>query len=1087
MKLSAYTASLGFPLLPPAARLLCGLLLFACSYAAQGQSFTKFSHLTVNEGLSQNTVNCILKDRFGFMWFGTQDGLNQFDGYRFKIYKNKQKDSTSLSADAIQCLYEDSKGDLWVGTNGGSLNRYDRKNDRFVRFRESDTDTTLLSNADVNCIYEDSRGNFWVGTYWGLNLFDRKTGISKRFISATGAGAISHNNVLSILEDRSGKLWIGTENGLNLFDYHNLSFEHFLHDDAKPGSISSNWVSALVQDEKGNLWVGTRGGGLNLFDPGTRTFRAIKKEPFGKSISNDQVFSLLPAAKNHIWVGTEDGLNLFNADLLKSSVYGYSSENPHGLNNASVKALFADRSGILWIGTHAGGVNKLDSNLSFFQHQKHHPYKSNSLSHNVVTSFLQWKQGAIWIGTDGGGLNLYSPEPGSYQHFKAGGAQKSLSGNAVLALLKEDEERIWVGTYAGGLNLFDTRTNSFTCYRKGNTNRHLNSDHVFALLKDREGQVWIGTDGGGVNVLNPNTGVVRKYVRSETDSFSLSNNDIRALCMDKEGAIWIGTYAEGLNVYNPRSDNFTRFTTLNSGLSKNTIQCIFEDSRGNLWVGTLGGGLNLFDRATKTFTAFREEQGLASNVINSIVEDGKGTLWISTNRGLSAFDLARKVFKNYNVVNGLQSLEFSRGAGLLGPGGVLYFGGINGFNTISPGMLRTNRFAPPVAITNIEVFNRPLSPSGLNEGSVTLNYTQSTLSISFAALGYTVTEATRYAYKLEGFDDQWNYSEEGRTATYTNLPPGTYRFRVKAANNDGVWNNAGASFDITIMPPFWQTWWFRVSAALLFIASVFLFFRWRISSIRKQQRLLEQQVAERTARLARMAEELEIKNQELEQFAYVASHDLQEPLRTISSFVGVLQQQYEGRFDGKADKYMTFISQAAARMKVLISDLLEYSRIGRKKEWSLVNCNELMKELTEDLQAAIADCKAVVLWDDLPEVLGYRTELKQLLQNLVTNALKFRKKDTAPKIYVSATKEGDYWQFSVNDNGIGIDPRHSERIFIIFQRLHTRSEYEGSGIGLSNCRKIAELHQGKIWVDSVPGEGSSFYFTLRKDLGAEAN
>jgi light-regulated signal transduction histidine kinase (bacteriophytochrome) len=378
--------------------------------------------------------------------------------------------------------------------------------------------------------------------------------------------------------------------------------------------------------------------------------------------------------------------------------------------------------------------------------------------------------------------------------------------------------------------------------------------------------------------------------------------------------------------------------------------------------------------------------------------------------------------------------------------------------------------------------------------SITLPYDKSMISFDFAALNFTAPEKNQYAYKLDGFDKDWIYCGNSRTATYTNLDPGEYTFKVKASNNDGVWNEKATSIKIIITPPFWQTWWFKLMATVTLLIAGYLVYKIRMKAINHQKAQLEQQVQERTQNLAQMTieerkarreaneanKELERKNKELEQFAYVASHDMQEPLRTISSFVDLLNGQYKDRFDERAQKYMTYIVQGSDRMKVLINDLLEYSRIGKKREAAKINLNETVNAVLQDLSKAITDAGAIIEIEDLPIITAYPTEIKQLFQNLIVNAIKFRKKGTAPRIKVAAKKQDSEWQFMVHDNGIGIEPEHSDRIFVIFQRLHTRNEYEGSGIGLSHCKKIAELHKGKIWVESTPGQGSSFFFTVKE-------
>ena len=529
-----------------------------------------------------------------------------------------------------------------------------------------------------------------------------------------------------------------------------------------------------------------------------------------------------------------------------------------------------------------------------------------------------------------------------------------------------------------------------------------------------------------------------------------------------------------------------------------------------MWAGTMENGLNRYNKETNDFTAYNEQKGLVNNVINSIKEDKKGFLWLSTNKGVVRFDPVHENFRNYTVYNGLQSEEFNSGASILTKRGEIFFGGVNGFNVFNPDSLPENKNIPPVFLIGFELFNKAVIPGAkgsvlhqsiLETKEIILSHDQSVFTFEFAALDYTFPEKNQYAYKLEGFDKDWNNVGNKRTATYTNLDPGAYVFKVRGSNNDGIWNKDGLSIKIIITPPFWLTWWFKILAVLIIVVGATGFYRYRLNAINKQKINLQQQVQEQTRQLLRSTEkehkarreaeqaniDLERKNKELEQFAYIASHDLQEPLRTTSSFVELLQKQYHGKLDEKADKYITFILEASDRMKMLIKNLLDYSQIGRKKELETVDCDKMLHNVLADLGIAISEAGADIKHDPLPVIYGYPTELKQLFQNLITNAIKFKKEDASPKINISVQKIEGAWQFGFKDNGIGIEEKHHEKIFAIFQRLHTGTEYEGSGIGLSHCKKIVELHNGRIWVESTPGNGSTFNFTIKENKKNNAN
>jgi len=1097
------------------------LLLF-CVQAFYCFSFSqirdlKFEYLGIETGLSYNNVNYILQDSRGFMWFGTSDGLNKYDGYQFTVYKNKLADQNSLSGNSVKSIIEDSKEVLWIGTWGGGLNKFDREKNRFIHFRHDPLNNNSISSDFVTSLLEDKKGNLWIGTEkGGLDLFDR---LNNRFIHYShGAENKTLGNVFvtAIFEDSENNLWISTiKGGLSLFDRKSSTFTKYQHNESDSGSLENNDISAIFEDSRKNLWIGTNDGGLDQLDRKTRKFSHFKNSLLaGNVLRQFDILAIKEDYKGVLLIGTRnEGLFLFNPLTGVSMNYRHDELDITSLKRNIVSNIYKDPKGNIWIGTIGGGVNFLNSTGSDFTHYKHNS-SSNSLSDNDVTCIYEDSEKNLWIATDGGGLNLFDRKSGRFIHYRhQAGNKNSICGDNVLSICEDSKGNLWIGTWGAGITVFNKNKNTYQHFKNDPLKPNsLGNDNAWIIFKDREKNIWIGTYGGGLDLYNPGSDSFTHFQYDEKNSSGINNNYVVTIIEDNKGIFWIGTDGGGLTRFDKKEKKFLSFThndSLNS-LSYNFVGHIFEDRNGNLYL-TTGTGLDYFNTNTHHFTAYTANEGFTSDAASGILEDANGNLWISTSKGISLFNPSTKFFKNFNTEDGLDANLYKAPASCKSSSGVMYFGGVNGFDEFLPGKIKIVSFDPPIVITDFQVFNKKVpiaidknDPSPLKKNitetkSITIPYSSSVISFEFASLHYGVLERKQYAYKLEGFDKTWNEVGTRHNATYTNLDPGKYIFKVKGLNNEGKWSSNIASIQLTITPPFWLTWWFITAISLAVAGSIIAFYLFRINTVKAQKTKLQQQVHDQTIQLILSAEEehkarqeaenarieteqankeLILKNKELEQFVYVASHDLQEPLRTTSSFVELIKQQYHGKMDKMADKYLDFISDASDRMKVLIKDLLDFSRIGKNVELEKVDCNIIMKNMLLDIMVTIQESKTEIQYTELPVIDGYPTEIKLLFQNLVINAIKFRNKDSAPRIKISAQKKGGYWEFAVTDNGIGMEKQYSERIFVIFQRLHTRREYNGSGIGLSHCKKIVELHGGKIWVNSMPGQGSTFHFTL---------
>jgi ligand-binding sensor domain-containing protein/serine phosphatase RsbU (regulator of sigma subunit) len=825
-----------------------------------------FKHITQDQGLSQNSVFCILQDNKGFMWFGTQDGLNKYDGYNFKVYRPDPENPFSLSENNITSLCEDREGNLWIGTAVGGLNKFDREKEAFFHYRSHPDNPTGLSIDFITVICQDRPGNLWIGTPGGgLDKFNPGTGIFVHYRNRDGdPGSLSSNGINALCEGSDGLLWVGTAGGgLNEFDPRTGTFKHYRADPGNPRGLLSDTVTSLCEDHAGELWVGTTNG-LHLLDRQTGTFTRFVSnpdEPF--SLSHNNILSLYEDHAGVLWVGTIEGLNRLDRRKEQFVRYRYDADDPFALSNDSVVSIYENRSGILWVGTGGGGVNKFDRQANAFVTYRADPGEPDSISHDFVYSFCEGRDRVLWVGTSGGGLNRMALDTGKTTVYRnIPDDPHSLSSDYIFCVLVDRSGIVWIGTQGAGLDRFVPGTGSFIHYRNIPLDfTSLSSNSVRVLYEDRDGFLWVGTFGGGL-VLREKTGTFRTFRNIPGDPTSLVNNFIRSIYEDRAGTLWIGTNGSGLNKFDRQTGKFTRyFRRLNdpTSLANNIIGVVYEDRSGSLWIGTLGGGLNLMDRDTGTFTHFREKHGLPNDVVYGILEDEQGFLWLSTNMGISRFDPRTRAFKNYNINDGLQSNEFNGGAFYKGQDSRMYFGGVRGFNAFYPDQITDNPHVPAIVITDFLVFNRPaaVGPGAplkkhISEArEIKLSHKENAFSFEFVALDFTIPEKNRYAYRLEGFDKDWIYTtSDKRFAAYTNLSPGGYIFRVKGSNNDGVWNEQGTSIKIIITPPVWKTWWFQLLAVLAALGLAAALYRFRMKGLSQKTRL---QTELQTARDAQMS------------------------------------------------------------------------------------------------------------------------------------------------------------------------------------------------------------------------------------------
>jgi signal transduction histidine kinase/ligand-binding sensor domain-containing protein/AraC-like DNA-binding protein len=1066
-------------------------ILFMLGVASAQQTGIHFINFNNKEGLSSSSVNAIIKDKYGYMWFATEDGLNKFDGVNFTVYRHNLTDTTTIGGNVISALFEDRWGNLWIGTNQ-SLSVYNRKKDAFINYR-------FMGNSATRAIAADHFGNLWVGGYFGLyklNYSISKTENTQ--LAGVKFERLMTNTVLSIFEDSRQRIWIGTNMGLFHSKENGRGFVKDIHLTAGETVTIENAVRAITEDSNKNLWIGTNNGMSELMADGTGFKNYTLSNTGANSSGGNSIYALHTDQAGQLWIGTEDGLNIF--DLKSETLMKIQSDkrNKYSLVGRSVRSIFIDENGIYWLGTYQGGVSKYDRNLAFFNLKESNAVDPFGLRSPFVTSFAEKSPGNIYVGTDGGGLNLFHVNTGLFEHPRLSSGPEN--NTLVILAMERVNDELWVATYQHGLYVLNIKSGTVRHHTKGLGTNDLPNTDIFCLKKDSRGNVWIGTNGNGVVVYNASTHTFDYPGKPATNGRTpISNWYCRTIEEDQFGNIWIGSNGAGIAVYNPSEKTFRIFNIENSNLPSNVVLSLHLDRAGNMWSGSLGGGLSIFENRTGKFISYSELQGLPNAVIYKILEDNLGKLWVSTNKGLSRFDPQTGRFKNYTYQNGLQRSAFSLGAGLKTNSGEMFFGGLDGFNYFDPLTLHSNRNVPSLQFTSLKISNKVVVPGddeAISENisiakEIRLDYKQN-FSLDFIALNYTSPQDCRYAYKLDGFDRDWNLVGSLHSAVYTNLDPGEYTFRVKASSDDASWNTPEKTIRIFVKPPFWRTGYAYAIYALVAVTIVFLL---RYQGMRKlknkfaleQERLQVKQLIEQE----RMEAERQHEFDQLRiKFLTNLSHEFRTPISLIVGPVERLLQQEESS-DKKSQ--LSMIRRNAGRLLNLVNQLLDFRKLDDNElKLNLAGgdivlftkeIGDSFKEIAEAKQISFNFSSSVSQYNTLFD----RDKVERILLNLLSNAFKFTSRGGTIELKIEAGIESNL-KIIVSDTGIGMSKEIQEKIFDrFFQADHSHDVLnQGSGIGLSIAKEFAKLHGGTIEVESQSARGSVFTVVLPCELISES-
>ncbi|TCC88734.1 hybrid sensor histidine kinase/response regulator [Pedobacter frigiditerrae] len=1076
------------------------ILLIVLLFLSTNDSFAsalpiklKFHNISKDQGLSSSKVYCTFQDSKGYIWIGTAQGLNLYDGYKVTTFYYNANDKRSLSSNDVNSIAEDKDHNVWIGTGLG-LNKYDRKKNTFIRIVNDGTNRFGIGNNITTSILCDSKGTLFVGTMTGgLRILERGKSIFRK-VNFLEKGKVStkFNSISCLYQDLKGKIWIGTK-GDGLLSLQNGSYRSYVTQ--KSNIICSNNISTITQDKKENLWIGTSDSGLSYFNVNTLVARKFHSIQNRSGLASNVIKSILADSRGNLWVGTENGgIHFYDYNTNQILPYRGNPSDPSSFSQSSACGLLEDTQHNVYVGSHSGGLYVYNPNRYQFNLMADHP-TNGQLSHRDVKAFCEVGNGALWIGTDGGGINVWQRNKNSFYTYRFNPQNpRSISSDAVLTIYKDSQGIVWVGTWGGGLNRYNPQTNDFTRFMNNPKDKtSISSNNISQIFEDSRGTLWIGTFESGLNILDRTNLSFRQFRAINDKKIDLSKKGFLSIFEDKDQGLWFGSNESTLYNYNVSQGKLRNYfypTAQRNRSFFGNVEVMFTDSKGRMWIGK--NGLMIFDEKTKNFILPSLGNRFSNTTIFGILEDNDGYLWISSTSGLFQYNTDSNYLKNYTNADGVQGLEFSRNAYYKTTDGEMLFGGNRGFNYFKAEDIKDINFVPPVYLSDFQLFNKSINSfdntSPLREHisqakEVVLHHSQSVFSFEYVALNLLNPEKTRYAYKMVGFDKAWNFVGNLRRATYTNLNPGHYTFQVKSTNSNGNWNDTFTAIDLTIIPPFWMTWWFRTLMTLILVSSVITLLYFRRKFELKQ---LEEEKRE------------EIHLSQLQFFTNI-SHELRTPLSLI---LGPLERiMKEDSRQTIKNSYLTMHRNALRLMK-LISEIIDYRKVA-SGNLKLKVSNESLALLVNDITTDFSD-KASELGIDLSTKTTTNQNLwfdRQVIEKVIINLLHNSLKYTSNGGTVSVETFGSFAEFKpqfknelilksgyeaksytyicVTDDGVGISKSSMSHLFERYFRVN--QTHLGSGLGLAFVKSLVFLHKGEIYVYSEKKKGTQILVALPVD------